>query len=382
MTTSYSPKTGRGKIVYAIWNNLPRLVLLGLIILIAFFGFAIQAEKATIAKEKENAIAQDRPPVNTIVLETQPAVIRDRINLPGSIEPWTKLNIMAEVGGTITEIFVQEGDTVKAGDTLAKIDPRDYKISLTRAEAAYRLAKANYNRDRKVYAKGVIPVSQLEAQETSLQTARADMENAKLLLERCTIKAPISGVINRLDGKIGLLMSVGDPLAEILEINRVKAVIGIPESDIVAVRKLTTVGVAVKALEDAVFTGNIHFLASSPSNTARLYRLEIEIENHDTTLLPGMFIRADVIKKTIQDAIAIPFYSVISRNNEQYVFIEKDGVAEKRAVEMGVMENWLIEITSGLKSGDRVVIEGHRDIEDQQKIKVVKTITDGGDFSL
>jgi membrane fusion protein (multidrug efflux system) len=115
---------------------------------------------------------------------------------------------------------------------------------------------------------------------------------------------------------------------------------------------------------------------------ARLFRLELAIDNTDGEILPGMFIRADVIKKTVPDAIVIPFYSVISRNNEQYVFIEKDGVVQKKNVKLGIMEGWLVQVTEGLATGDRLLIEGHRDVEDKQKVKVVKAASDMKELAL
>ena len=95
-----------------------------------------------------------------------------------------------------------------------------------------------------------------------------------------------------------------------------------------------------------------------------------------------MFVRADIVKQTRKNAISIPFYSVISRNNEQYVFVEKDNVVKKRLVKTGIMEAWMVEITEGLEPGENVVVEGHRDVEDGRKVKVVKTITDPGAYVL
>ena len=89
-----------------------------------------------------------------------------------------------------------------------------------------------------------------------------------------------------------------------------------------------------------------------------------------------MFVRADVIKSVARDAIAVPLYSVISRNDEHYVFIDENGVARKRNVQLGIMEKWLVQITEGLAPGDRVLVEGHRDVEDGQKIKVVQVINE------
>jgi membrane fusion protein (multidrug efflux system) len=343
---------------------------------------ATSKKQQLIAAVNAESLGKERPPVNTIVFPLHPTEISDRINLPGSIEAWTRLELMAKVSGAFTEILVQEGEEVRKGDILAQIEDNDYKIALQRAEASYKLAKANYERDRAMFAKGVIPEAQRDDKEKNMLTAKADLDNAALLLSRTTIKAPIDGVVRRLDAKVGLFLSVGDPIGQILHINKVKGVVGIPESDVAAVRNLDEFQISIQALDNLVVTGKKYFLSPSPDTTARLYKMELEIDNTSRAVLPGMFIRADIVKRTIPDAIVIPFYSVISRNNEHFVFIEENGMAKKRIVELGIMEKWMVEIKSGLNVGDRLIIEGHRSIENDQKIEVVKVLTDLNEYIL
>lgn len=381
-TKPQPPKTARGKFVYFLWSNTPRFVLLLLIALIGVLFWAVQKESELIAANKASAVQQEKPPVNTVTLELSPGPISDRINLPGNIEPWTELGLLAKIGGTIEELFVSEGDYVKKGDVLARIEEADYKIALDRAQAAYSLAKADFERDSSIYSKGMIPTADLEARKTAMQTAKADLENAKLQYSRCRIIAPMDGVIRKLDAKIGLLLTVGDPIATILETDRLKAVIGIPESDVSAVRMLDEVNLTIQALDNRSILARKHFLSPSPGSIARLYDLELEIDNSGGEILPGMFVRADIVKKTVENAIAVPFFSVISRNDEQYVFVEKDGSVQKRNVRLGIMEKWMVEIPEGLNSGDNLVVEGHRDIEDKQSVRVVKKITDPKELAL
>lgn len=377
-----TPTTPRAKTVHFIWRILPRLLLLCMMVLIVVFFGAISKKKNSIASDKKAAVSKERPPVNTVLYAFTPSVIKDRINLPGNIEPWTRLELLAKVSGAITEVLVTEGDEVKKGDILALVEANDYHIRLQRAKAAYKLAKANFERDKKVYAKGVIPTAELDAKETAMETARADLENAKLQLSRCSITAPIDGVIHRLNAKVGLLLSIADPVAEILKIDKVKGVIGIPESDISAVGKLNEVEITIKSLDNLVIMGKKHFLSSAPESAARLYRMELELDNPSRSILPGMFIRAEVVKRSVANAITIPFYSVISRNKEQYVYVEENGTAQKRAVELGILENWLVEVKSGLTFEEKLIIEGHRDVENNQKINAVKVLTDLGEYTL
>lgn len=367
-----APQSTRAKIVHFIWNNLPRFFLLALIALVFILAGTIKKESALIAAEKAAGKKQERPPINAVTLVLHPGPIRDRINLPGNIEPWTTLSLLSKLSGTIEETLVREGQTVNIGDVLARIDEEEYRIAVDRARSAYELAKAEYERDRAIHAKGVIPTADLETNKTRMETARADYENARLQLSRCRITSPMKGVVRKLDAKVGLQLSMGDPIAEILEIDRLKAVVGIPESDVTAVRGLDTIDISIQALGDRIVTGKVHFLSSSPETVARLFRLELAIDNREGEILPGMFFRADVVKKTVPNAIVVPFYSVISRNNEQYVYVEEDGVVHKKNVHLGVMEKWAVEVTEGLKAGERLLVEGHRDVENQQKVKVVK----------
>lgn len=376
------PETTRGKFVYFIWNNLPRFFLLLMCALIFILYQAIGEESKTIAAKKESEIKAEKPPVNAVTLQLEPTTITDRINLPGAIEPWTRLMLMAKISGTVEEVLVSDGSHVKKGDVLARIEDLDYKIAVERAKAAYTLARNDFERDREIYKKGVIPSATLDINRTKMETTKADYDNARLMLSRTVVTSPMDGVIRRLDAKVGLQLSIGDPIAEILETDKVKAIIGIPESDVSAVRKLDTVHLTIQALGDRQVDARKHFFSPAPETTARLYNMELKIDNPEGEILTGMFVRADIIKKQIHNAIAIPFYSVISRNNEQYVYVEKDGVAVRKDVSIGIMENWMVEVVDGLAAGDHLIVEGHRDVEDGQKIKIIKTLTDSREMTL
>ncbi len=376
------PNTPRGRIVFFIWNNLPRFVLLAMIILIFILMGAIRDKSTLIAANKAAEGSREKPPVNVVTLTLSPTTITDRINLPGVVEPWTRLSLMAKLNGSITKVLAKEGDHVKKGDIIALIEDDDFRIALERAEATYDLAKSEYARDKSIHAKGVIPTATLDINRNNLQTAKSDYENAKLLFSRTSITSPMDGIIRRMDAKVGLQLSIGDPIAEILAIDRMKAVVGIPESDVTAVRELENVDLTVQALGDRIITGKKYFLSPSPESAARLYNLELEIDNSSGEVLAGMFIRADIVKEQIDETLAVPFYSVISRNDQQYVYIEEEGVAKKRMVKLGIMEKWMVQITAGLKPGDRILVEGHRDVENNQKIQVIKALKSPEELTL
>lgn len=376
------PSSGKGRLLYSLWKHLPRLVLLALVLLIVLLTVMIGGKKERLDEARKAAQAEQHKQVNAVVLTVHPRPIEDVINLPGTIEPWTRLELLAKVSGAITEVRVREGDAVKAGQILAQIDADDYRIALEAARAAHTLAKADYERGRTMHQTKVIAVASLESLAARLQTAAAELERAQVQLARCAIKAPMDCVVKRLDAKVGLFLNVGDPLAELLQIDQVKAVVGIPESDVDAVRRLDQVTLTVQALANRQMIGRRHFLAPSPDAGAYLFRLELVLDNPGHEVLPGMFFRARLVKQRFPQALIVPLYAIISRGEEQYVFVAEGDTARKQPVRLGVIQQWQVQVVDGLKAGEQVLIEGQREVEDGQALKIIKTVNDPEEIRL
>ncbi len=377
-TDSQPPRLSR-RLFRKLWGALPVLLLIAALALLAVLGIGIRDRKEELTARQAEAMRAERPPVNVVVMELEPNALRDRLSLPGMLEPWTDLSLLAKVGGEVVSVAAQEGDFLAAGQEIGRIDPADYRIRLDSARAARKLAESDLERNRTLAARGLIPKAELDLLETRVETSRATEKDAALQLERCTITAPMAGVVRRLDIKVGSYLSVGDPLGRILRVDKLKAVVGIPESDVAAVRDLDAVSFSVEALGGGAFTGRRHFLASSPESVARLYRLELEVDNPGGALLPGMFLRAEIVKAEAGATLAVPLYAVVSRNDEQYVYVEEKGLAHKRPVELGILDGWLVQVTEGLAAGDRVIVEGHRTVENGQAVSVVQAVTASGE---
>ena len=368
--------TSKNLIFKKMGTVLTLLFLLVLVGTIVALSGTIKAEKERVTAEKMAAGSNERLPVNVVLLDVAPTTIEDSINLPGVIEPWEKLTVLSKIHGTVIKVEVSEGETVSKDQVIARIDPDDFRIAVDSARATFELATANYKRRMSLFDQGIIPRAEIDTLEAQVKTSKAALENAELMLSRCSIKAPISGVIRRLDATEGLLLSVSDPVAEILQVDKVKAVVGIPESDVSLVRNIKEVSLSIQALDNREVIGRHHFLAGSPESGARLYRLELAIDNKDNLIMPGMFFRANLVKRIIKDTVAVPLFTVIKRENQQFVFVEEGGVAKKLPVELGIMEDWRVQITKGLPPGSRVVVEGHRDIDNGFKLKTVRVIDD------
>jgi len=354
---------------------LPLLVLLILVLLAIVLGARVKNEKKRLLDEKKNAVSQERPPVNVVVQEMVPKLLRDRLNLPGMVEPWESLNILAEVMGMVAEVLVEEGDHVQAGELIVRLDASDYENTRNSVQASYDLALTNLKRLTSLHEQEIIAQSEFDSSKAEVDRLKAELAIAELQIKRCYIRSSISGVVNVLPAKKGLYLAVGDPVATVLDIDRVKISVGIPETDVDAVRKIDKFEIVIEALQNKKVIGEKHFLAVAPESQAQVYKLELEVANESDDILPGMFARVEIIKQEFPEALAIPLYAVISRDNKHYVYTEEENLAKITEVKLGILDGWQIQVTEGLSPGQRVVVVGQRSVDSDQRLNVVKKVT-------
>jgi RND family efflux transporter MFP subunit len=359
-----------------IWGALPSLFLLFLITLIVVLFVRIKSEQELMAAEKQAQLKKEEPAVNVVALELVPLSLKDRINFPGTIEPWVKLNVVSEVRATVFKKLVEEGDTVTKGQIIVRLDSREYENQYNSAKASYQMALASLKRFEKLFTRKSTTQSQLDNAVSQVKNYKSAMDNAALNLARCRIKSPLDGVVNRIFIENGQYLRAADKVAEILQIDPVKVIVGIPESDVDATRKLTDFNLTIDALGGKTFHAKKHYLSKTTDNAARLYNLKLRLENPDREILPDMFARVEIVKQEIPDGISVPLFTVITRNDEKIVYVVNDGKAQMRKVELGFLDGWRSQVKNGLSIGDRVIVIGHRNVNDGQKIKVVRQVKD------
>ncbi len=362
------------KILRVIWGLIPWVMVFAIVFFIFQLWGKIQVERSRLEEAKQEAIKKETPPVRVITLTAVPRRLEDKIRLPGYVEPAEDLWVKSEVSGQVIQILASEGQAIRKGQVLAQIDDRDYRTRLARIEANYKLAKLEYDRIYSLDQKRITAANMLDEMEARLADVAAQREEAKLALSRTRIVAPMDGQVNEIVAKQGDYYGIGDPVAQILRMSEVKVAVGIPESDAASFVKLSEASVIIAALEDRQMTGRKVFLSSQPRNLARLYDLELEIPNPNGDILPGMFASVELIRKAYNRALIVPLYAVINQGEEQFVYIENSGSAKKVQVEVGLLVDWQVHITSGLKPNDNVIVVGHRLLSEGQAVEVIKNV--------
>lgn len=363
------------KILRFFWGAFPWLIVLSILAFIGIMLVQIRKEGARLEQERIAAMKNEVPATKVITLTLEPIRLEDKINLPGQVEPHEDLWIKAEVFGQVTKILVEEGQKARKGQVLVEMDNRDYRSRLARIEANYDLMKQEHNRYAALAEKKITAKNKLEEIEARLKDAAAQRKEAQLALSRTRITSPINGRLNQITPTQGDLLKIGDRVAQILDVANVKVTVGVPESDVSAFFDLDEAVVILEALGNRKVTGKKLFLSYQPRTLARLYDLELLVPNPDGRIRPGMFARVELVKTVFENALLVPLYAVIAQNEERFVYIENDSHAKKRPVSLGVLTGWQVQISSGLAAGDRVVIVGHRLLDEGHTIEVIKNVS-------
>ncbi|SCY12577.1 efflux RND transporter periplasmic adaptor subunit [Desulfoluna spongiiphila] len=347
--------------------------LLMVVLLILYVMTVMKAE--AVAKARRDQRKEGSPPVNVVTLTLAPTTIRDRVTLPGEVRANQELLVPSEVSAVLINKTRQEGEAVKAGDTLAQLDTSRFAARLQAATASFESAQATARRLTNLNRTNLATRSDLDQAEAALEEARSVLTVTRLDLAKCQVKAPFAGYLDAYLIDKGAFVTAGSPICRLVDLNPVKIRVGIPESDVRHIRTMASFSVSIDALGgDPIQGGRVLHLARSAGNKARLYDLDLLFPNDQGHLIPDMFARVDLIKEVREQALAIPLYALITRKNTQVVFLEEKGLATAREVTTGIQEGWMVEVTRGLAPGDKVIVVGQRSVSEGRKVNVVRRV--------
>jgi membrane fusion protein (multidrug efflux system) len=313
----------------------------------------------------------NRPPAITVsVITVKPETVRDVIFLPGTTEAWQDVQVAADTAGRIEWTGPREGERVNKGDLLVKIDVYALKAALDHAEAQFQLADDLYQRRRRLYERKIIAQEELDQSATQRKLAATDLEQIKVKYNHGFPRSPISGIINHLYVDAGEFIDTGKPIVDIVNIDRIKINIRVPELDIRFVLEGQKTPVKIDAFPERTLSGVVDFVAFKADPATKTFLVRSVIENTFADIRPGMIARVAFVRRIIADALMAPLFALVDKGGERLVFVEEDGVAQSRTVSIGVIEDDRVQIISGLSPGDRLIVKGHTEVEDGMKVSV------------
>ena len=343
------------------------LLFLTVLLVAGFLTAACENKSATATAQTDSTRT---PAVQVSVITVAPETVRDVIFLPGTTEAWQDVQVAADTAGRIEWIGPREGERVRKGDLLIKIDVSALKAALEHAEAQFQLADDLYQRRRRLYERKIIAREELDQSATQRKLAATDLEQIKVRYNHGFPRSPINGIINHLYVDAGEFIDTGKPIADIVNIDRIKINVRVPELDIRFVREGQKTPVKIDAFPERTLSGVVDFVSFKADPATKTFLVRTLIENPSADIRPGMIGRVAFMRRVIADALLAPLFALVDKGGERLVFIEKDGVAQSRTVSIGVIEGDRVQITSGLNPGDHLIVKGHTEVEDGIKVIV------------
>ena len=343
------------------------------LVLALALGACGKDKAANESEEKE-----DLPVVKTMKVEEQDV---DQLNVyTASVEPEVINNISAQMANRIKAIYVDEGVKVGKGQKLVVLDDvntTQYELAVDNAKAALRNAQTNYDRAVELLKIGGGTQQSVDQMEVTLINAKNAVAQAERTLanarENTVLTSPISGVVTARNYDPGD-MTGAQPILTVAQINPVKVIINVNESQLSSINKGMPVDLTFNTYGDEVFKGTVSLVMPTVDAASRSVGVEISLPNTDGRVLPGMFGRA-TISHGQASHVVVPDRAVVKQqgSGDHYVYVlNQDGTVSYNKVELGQRIGTSYELISGVPAGSEVIVEGQNALTDGKKVQVIK----------
>ena len=301
----------------------------------------------------------------------RPTPFTESLQLTGAIRATDDVIVSTEEGGVLREWKYERGAWVTRGELVALMKDDVLKPMYEAAQAQFQTAELTFERQQKVFAEQGISEVQLKASQYTRDAARAQADLARARWERSQVKSPVDGVLEDRFADEGELVPPGSPVARFVSLANLKAIVNVPERYIPIITRGTSVQMMSLAYPGEVFNGTVSFVGSAVTPENRTVPIEVLIRGSRGRLKPDMIVRVVILQNVQRPAILV-HEEVLQRIDQStvVVYLEDSGRAARRVVTVGSRSDGRVEITSGLKEGDRLIVSGQTNVFDGQPVQV------------
>jgi membrane fusion protein (multidrug efflux system) len=293
----------------------------------------------------------------------------------GALDPRAESQVVAKTSGIAMAVFAEEGQHVKAGQVLVRLDADRARLQAAQSEAQVRKLEANYQRAKQLAAQQMVSANDLDQLKYDLANARAVNNMANLELSYTNVVAPISGVIASRSIKPGNFVQINTPIFRIVDDSRLELTLNVPEREIATLKAGQPVNLQVDALPGQSFAGTVDRVAPVVDSGSGTFRVICTFAGGGA-LQPGMFgrIRIDYDKRA--NALVIPRVALLDDQGTPAVYAVRKGKAVRVPIKTGYTDGEWTEVRSGLKPGEAVVTAGKVALRDGSAVQVIGEPTD------
>ena len=297
--------------------------------------------------------------VQAVVIEAKAQPVSESLSLVGTVAANEMVEIKSETDGTVEEIPFTEGQSVKLGDLLLRLDDTKLAASVAEADANFKLSTANHERARQLLRDKLISQQEYEQIAAQFQATQASLDLKKRLLKDTRILAPFKGVVGSRQVSPGQVISRNATLTWLVDLDPMKIEVNIPERYLSQVALGQTIEFSVAAFPNEKFKGEVFFISPQLDPATRTALIKARIPNPGHKLKGGMFANLALNLQLRDSAIVVPEPALVSNGDTVTVFIvDEKGLAQVRPVKIGLRLAGRVEVLTGLQPGDKVVVEG------------------------
>jgi membrane fusion protein (multidrug efflux system) len=313
--------------------------------------------------------ARGPTPVEVARAESTPS--ESAIRSVGTLMSDESVTVSAEQTGRIVDIRFQEGQKVEAGDILVKLDDSLLQAELADARSRLVLAEGNLRRATTLSKTGAGTERASDEAKAAHETARAALELAQVRLSKTEIRAPFSGTVGLRLQSVGAFVQPGQAMVNLEKIDVLKLDFKVPELFLAQIRPGQSVEIAVDAIPDRTFTGEIYAINPLVDVNGRALSIRARLANKDGLLRPGLFARVGIRRHAGERVVIVPEGAIVPRGSGPVVFRVQNGKALETPVRLGERRSGAVEIVSGVGPEDTVVTAGHARLRDGASVEVV-----------
>ncbi len=309
-------------------------------------------------------------PLVKIQKPTRETVYR-KLEFTGDMVAVRQANIYSKVGGSLERVYVDIGSSVRAGEILALIDTTELYQQYEQTYATFQNARVTYERSKELAEQNLVAKQDADNAEAALKVAKANFELAATRLGYARITAPFPGYVTKRFLDPGALVNANTTsLFWLMDLNAMKVMVNVLEKDIPLVKEGKEAQVTVDAYPGREFVGTVKRYAQSVDLSTRTMAVEIDIQNKDQILKPGMFARVTLIVSEHPNAVTIPTQAVLSDNNGTYVFVVLNDTAKRLPVTVGTEQDSRVEIVKGLTGDENLITTGQQFVKNGGAISI------------
>jgi RND family efflux transporter MFP subunit len=311
------------------------------------------------------------PSVFVRTLNLKSEEFTDYISVLGVAKAFQEAKLSSDEGGRIKRFVKDKGYYVKKDEIIAELDNAVLKANLDAAKAQYDMAENNFLRQEQIYKENVTSELQYLNSKFERDAAKANYELIGARYERTFIKAPFSGIIDRKFVEMGELVLPGAPIVSLVNMFRIKIEAGVPENYVNKIKRGDSVKVIFKDLQNAEYRAVLSYVGSTITSDNRTFPIEIYINNSEKKIKPELSAQVSIQKEKYNSAFIIPEEVVTKTDLGYAVFIEEEGIAKMRIVEIISRKNNKVAVSSGLNEGENLIYVGFQNLVEGIKVKVV-----------